>query len=86
MIKLPDDFVPTSCPGYFWNVADKQLYSLKVHGELKPLTLQKAKVLYGIFHPAGYRISVRGVKRRFTLDYLNGLKKTNDVHTIGVQT
>lgn len=86
MIKLPDDFVPTRYPGYFWNVQDKKLYSLKVHGELRPMTMRKAITVFGVYHPAVYRISIRGVKRSFTLDYLNGLKKTNDVHTIGVQS
>lgn len=35
MVTLPKDFVATKYPGYFWNVVDKKLYSLKVTGELK---------------------------------------------------
>mgnify|MGYP000290589678 CR=1 FL=1 len=86
MIKLPDNFVPTRYPGYFWNVSDKKLYSLKVHGELRAMTMRKAVTMYGVYYPAVYRISVRGIKRNFTLDYLNSLKQTNDVHVIGVQS
>jgi hypothetical protein len=86
MIKLPDEFVSTRYPGYFWNVLNKKLYSLKVHGELKPMALQKAVTVRGVYHPAGYRISVRGMKTRYTLDYLHSLKQTNDVHIINVQT
>ena len=37
MVTLPDNFTMTKYPGYFWNVLDKKLYSIKVTGELKPL-------------------------------------------------
>lgn len=28
-------------PGYFWHIEEKRLYSLKIGGVLRPLTLQK---------------------------------------------
>lgn len=41
MVTLPLPFVAISYPGYFWNLSDHQLYSLKVGGVLRPLRLQR---------------------------------------------
>lgn len=37
MVTLPKDFVATRYPGYFWNVVERKLYTLKVTGELRPM-------------------------------------------------
>lgn len=37
MIKFPDEFVATQYPGYFWNVNNRRLYTIKVSGVLQPL-------------------------------------------------
>ena len=47
MVTLPKDFVATRYPGYFWNVVEKKLYSIKVTGELKPMTFDKGGQFYG---------------------------------------
>lgn len=84
MVTLPKDFVATRYPGYFWNVADKKLYTLKVTGELRPMTFNKGGFFYGTKFDPGYQISVKGRKRRYTLEYLESLKATNEIQEIGV--
>lgn len=84
MVTLPVDFVATRYPGYFWNVVEKKLYSIKVTGELKPLAFQKGGNFGWVKVPPGYKISVKGQKRMFTMDYLNSLKSTSAIQEIGV--
>lgn len=85
MVTLPVEFVATKYPGYFWNTADKKLYSLKVTGVLTPLAFHKGGCFYGHVIEPGYQISVNGRKRRFTVDYLNSLKPAaNDVIPVKV--
>lgn len=76
MVTLPADFVATSAPGYFWNVKEKKLYSIKVTGLLKPLAFHKGGTFYGVTHQPGYQISIKGKKRTLTLGYLNSLQAT----------
>ncbi len=84
MVTLPIDFVATRYPGYFWNVTEKKLYSLKVTGELKPMAFFKGGTFYGVRHDPGYKISVNGVRRKYTMDYLNKLTATSKIQEIGV--
>lgn len=84
MVTLPKDFVKTKFPGYFWNVKEQVLYSIKVTGELRPLKFQKARTFYNIYHPAGYRVSVDGHKRTLVLEYLQKLKATKEIQEIGI--
>jgi hypothetical protein len=84
MVTLPIDFVATKAPGYFWNVAEKKLYSIKVTGELRPMAFHKGGRFYGYVVEPGYQISVKGRKRTMTLDYLNGLTATSAIQEIGV--
>lgn len=84
MVTLPIDFVATRYPGYFWNVTEKKLYSLKVTGELKPMAFFKGGTFYGVRHDPGYKISVNGVHRKYTMDYLNKLTATSKIQEIGV--
>ena len=86
MVVMPDEFVATRYPGYFWNTDDQKLYSIKVTGELRPLAFQKGFVYYGRQIEPGYQISVRGQKRTMTLAYLKTLKKTTKREVIGVDT
>jgi hypothetical protein len=85
MVTLPKDFVATRYPGYFWNVVEKKLYTIKVTGELRPMTFQRGGNFYGHKIAPGYQISVKGRKRKFTMDYLGSLKATNAIQEIGVQ-
>ena len=84
MVTLPNDFVATRYPGYFWNVVEKKLYSLKVTGELRPMTFHRGGTFYGIEVEPGYRISVKGVRRKYTMEYLGSLKRTDEVQRINV--
>jgi hypothetical protein len=85
MVTLPKDFVATRYPGYFWNVVEKKLYTIKVTGELRPMTFQRGGNFYGHKIAPGYQISVKGRKRKFTMDYLGSLKATTAIQEIGVQ-
>ncbi len=84
MVTLPKNFVATRFPGYFWNVKEKKLYSIKVTGELRPMALQRGGAFYGRIIEPGYQISVGGQKRRYTMRYLCSLKDTGDDQVIGV--
>ena len=70
MIVLPVGFVKTRYNGYFWHIPSQKLYSCKVDGVLKPMTLSKAFKN----HPEGYRVSVNGFKRTLSKEYLMDLK------------
>ena len=72
-VMLPDDFVMTKFPGYFWNVRTERLYTIKSTGCLKMLKENTYWVIkqYG-FEP-GYRVSVKGIRRHLTLRYLKTL-------------
>lgn len=85
MVTLPKDFVATRFPGYFWNVAEKKLYSIKVTGELRPMAFHKGIRIYGRDIEPGYQISVNGIKRRYTLQYLETLVATDAIQEIKVQ-
>lgn len=84
MVTLPKDFVATRYPGYFWNVVEKKLYSVKVTGELKAMAFYKGGFFYGNKIEPGYQISVKGRKRTFPLTYLTSLKATTEIQEIGV--
>ena len=84
MVTLPKDFVATRYPGYFWNVAEKKLYSIKVTGELRPMTFHKGGNFGWVRVEPGYQISVKGRKRRYTLEYLTTLKATDNIQEINV--
>jgi hypothetical protein len=85
MVILPKEFVATRYPGYFWNVTEKKLYSIKVTGELKPMTFYKGGVFYGQRFDPGYKLSVNGQRRRYTMEYLESLTATNSIQEIGVR-
>jgi len=85
MVTLPKDFVATRYPGYFWNVEERKLYTLKVTGELRPMAFHKGGFFFGTKFEPGYQISVKGRKRRYTMEYLGSLKATNNIEEIGVK-
>ena len=85
MVTLPKDFVATRYPGYFWSVTERKLYSLKVTGELRPMAFDRGGRFYGRDILPGYRISVNGKKRKYTMEYLGSLKPTNEIQEIGVK-
>ncbi len=84
MVTLPKEFVATRYPGYFWNVSERKLYSLKISGELRPMKFDKGGLVCGRVILPGYRISVNGCKRKMTMEYLGKLKATTEIQEIGV--
>lgn len=69
---LPDGFVATRIPGYFWDVNSQKLYSIKT-GVLREMILSVPNRYNGISLPA-YRVSHEGKKRYITLEELVRLK------------
>ena len=80
MVTLPKEFVATKYPGYFFNITDERLYSVKVTGMLKPL----AKVYPNQFNHfrAGFSVSIRGQKRVLEMSYLKTLKPMPSVFPV----
>jgi hypothetical protein len=74
MVVLPSDFVATRYPGYFWNVVEKKLYSIKVTGELKLIKFNRGGSFGHVTIQPGYPVSHKGVRRKYTIDYLESLK------------
>ena len=80
MVTLPPEFVATKYPGYFWNFSELRLYSLKISGELKPLTHIKANrwnQLWRNSEKGGYRVSVNGQYRWLVDSYLYNLEASD---------
>lgn len=73
MIVFPKEYVKTKYAGYFWNVEEKKLYTIKVTGVLRPMKLCKGGFFHGYDIKPGYRISVNGVHHSLSLRYLNTL-------------
>lgn len=71
MITFPPEFVATRFPGYFWNVSEKKLYSIKVSGVLRPLVRRKKNKWY--HWGDHYTVSVEGKKRYMSADRLEKL-------------
>jgi len=74
MIHLPQEFVTTKFPGYFWNLKEQKLYSIKVSGLLKPLTFSPRRWTPNGIMDAGYRVSVAGRRRFLPQYYLEKLR------------
>ena len=72
MITLPAYYVPTKYTGYFFNLQDKCLYSLKVAKELRILKKQFPGRFNRINMP-GYYVSIKGRQRFLSVAYLRSL-------------
>lgn len=77
MVTLPNEFVSTKYPGYFWNLKEKKLYTMKVSGVLRPLK-KPLPNFYNHFADA-YTVSVNGRRRGMFIDYLSKLTAKNSV-------
>jgi len=84
MVTLPPEFVAIKYPGYFWNIEDKHLYSIKVSGVLRRL---KGPYLFWDrtrFGPTPtdkkcYKVSVGGVRKYVFMEYLENLEPQDSV-------
>jgi hypothetical protein len=81
MVTLPKEFVATKYPGYFWNTLNKQLYSVKVTGELKPL-VKTTPNMFNHYQEEGWRVSVKGERRYLQLSHLLKLTPANSVFPV----
>lgn len=91
MVTLPKRFVAVKYPGYFWDMQDKVLYSIKISGVLKPLKHTKTffttsrrghlqpleDKVHGV--QGGYQVSYKGRSRKLTDAYLHSLTYTDSV-------
>lgn len=95
MIFFPSEFVQTEYPGYFYNLLDKKLYSIK-SGQLKALTPAKRSRFYAnptTKYDTYYVTYSGGHKKYVTREYLESLPydehvkltyQTNEFATIPV--
>ena len=68
MIKFPVQFrALPKYPGYFWNVEDKKLYSIKIKGVLKPLKKKYPNRFNNMYSPF-YEISINGQRKYISVD------------------
>jgi len=74
MVTLPKRFTATRYPGYFWDVKNQKLYSIKIGGELRELKLAYPTPWRMIYEP-GYDLSVKGRKRFYPISKLKKLQK-----------
>lgn len=81
MIVFPFEFRVTRFPGYFYNIQDKKLYSIKT-GELKPLVKKKRWYSPSLrqWIESQYVVSVNGRRHSVSDRYLEMITK-NDVKT-----
>jgi hypothetical protein len=77
VVTLPSDFVATKYSGYFWNLKEKKLYSIKVDGVLKPIKKYPPNQ-WNHFQDA-YRVSVKGWRKSLHMDYLKKLVPADSV-------
>ena len=80
MVVLPKDFVETKYPGYFFNVVDENLYSVKVTGTLKPLAKSRPNQ-FNHFR-TGWGVSVRGNHRWLDLEELRRIKPKPTIYPV----
>lgn len=85
-VSLPEGFVATKYPGYFWNVYEQWLYSMKIDGVLKPLKFLEANRFnhmgrYKSYEgwKGGWRVSVNGRNRYLFLAQLEKLTLTESI-------
>ena len=78
MVTLPKDFVATKHDGYFWNLKEQKLYSIKVGGTLRRLAGPRKPNPFN-HYIEGYQVSVQGKKRIMALATLQKLKAADSI-------
>lgn len=71
-VTMPDGFVATRYPGYFWNVRTQTLFTAKL-GVLRQIKLTLPSQYNTLTEPM-YRVSHQGDRKHLSLRYLRGLK------------
>ncbi len=88
-VVLPEGFVKTRYNGYFWNVQEQTLYSIKIKGILRKLKRQTDLRKYWRFGTEAmkakapeeyfYQVSVNGKVKVMTDNYLKSLTLTSGI-------
>lgn len=78
MIRFPVEFIATKYPGYFWNMNNKTLYSIKTNGILTPMKKHLPSKWSKIVCPY-YQVSVKGCRKYLTEDYLLRIKNIGSI-------
>jgi hypothetical protein len=79
-VTLPSNFIAMYYSGYFYNLDDCKLYSLKVKGVLKPLKHQKPSI-HNHMEP-GYQVSVHGYRRYISDKMIDEAIERSKVKTV----
>lgn len=80
MVSLPEEFVATWLPGYFWNIDEQKLYSIKIGGILRPLKLTLPNRWNNGFK--GYLVSHNGSKKYMKLSSLQTIVPKDSVISV----
>lgn len=83
MVVLPTEFIATKFPGYFFNIKNNTLYSIKIGGTLRALPLVYPN-RFNHQNCAGFNISVQGCRRFYPLPKLLELKDAHKLSNIEV--
>ena len=91
-VTFKPEFIATKYPGYFFNIQDKQLYSMKISGVLKPLKFRKPNQWNNMYRwqvtlkngdkimtGGGYQVSVRGRTKYMLIEELMDIEPTKSV-------
>lgn len=85
MIVLPPGLVSTKYKGYFYDIQNKKMYSIKT-GILKELKQSKSyRTPYGYLHPETWHVSVNGVKTAVNKNYLSKLTYPKEVEVFPIE-
>jgi len=82
MVTFPPNMTATKYSGYFWDVFEQQLYSLKPSGELRKMLCRWNYFMDGKYSSngvQGYQISVNSVSKFYTLNELRKLKLKDSI-------
>ena len=95
-VTFKPEFIATKYPGYFFNISDEKLYSMKIDGVLKPLKFYKPNQFNHLWRhmltladgskvttEGGYYCSVKGMRRFYPIERLKELKP--EPHVIPVK-
>ena len=84
MVTLPPEYTATRLFGYFWNTKEQPLYSIKMAGYLRPLTVTKPNRWNELPCPA-YGVSDKGRKRYLLVSDLKKLTTQDSVIPVEIR-
>ena len=98
-VTFSDEFIATKFPGYFFNIKDELLYSMKISGVLKPLKFYtpnrfnhmwrhsiKLKDGSKVTTKGGYYVSFHGTRKFYPIERLKELEHVDSVIPVASKT